>query len=104
MEFSEIQERLNKLDTEKLIEVVKNYRQYGYTAEVRNYALSLLEKQGIDRSDLQLTGNFENKAFNLASDSYDAYNKNSKIAFVPSLHSKKDNLILLIILFHNSFF
>lgn len=33
-------ERLKKLDTDKLIDVVKNYRQYGYDENLRNSAIS----------------------------------------------------------------
>ena len=44
-------ERLKKLDTDKLIDVVKNYRQYGYEENLRNSAISLLEERGITTVD-----------------------------------------------------
>jgi hypothetical protein len=82
MELIEIQERLNKLDTHKLIDVVKNYKQYGYNDEIRHYALTLLEKQGVTKSDLQLSGNFENKTFTQAHDLYITFKRNSRIALI----------------------
>jgi hypothetical protein len=82
MEFLEIKERLAKLETAKLIDVVKNYRQYGYNDEIRNYAITLLEKKGISTSDLQLTGNFENAKYEYVGQVFNSFNKNSKIAFI----------------------
>lgn len=82
MDATELHERLKKLDTNKLIDVVKNYRQYGYNEDVRNYALSLLEEQGISKTDLQLTGNLENTSFNYASDLLETFRSNSKLAFL----------------------
>ena len=82
MDAAELHERIKKLDVNKLIDIVKNYRQYGYNEDARNYALSLLEKQGISKTDLQLTGNFENTSFNYANDLLEAFRKNSKLAFV----------------------
>ena len=33
---------LNKFDNDKLIDVVKNYKRYGYDDELRDYAINLL--------------------------------------------------------------
>lgn len=82
MELFEIKERLERLDANKLIDVVKNYRQYGYSDEIRNYAITLLEQRGITRSDLQLTGNFENSKYDHVRHVFNAFNRNSKIAFI----------------------
>ena len=82
MEVSELQERIKKLDANKLIDVVKNYRQYGYDDAIRNYALAILEERGINKDDLQLTGNYENKAYDFAIDLYASFKRNSKIAFI----------------------
>ena len=77
-----IKERLAKLDTSKLIDIVKNHKQYGYPDEVRTYAITLLEQQGISMEDLRLTGNLENTTYNYANDLFSSYNRNSIIAFI----------------------
>jgi hypothetical protein len=75
-------ERLNKLDDNKLIDVVKNYRQYGYDDELRTTAISILNDRGITKEQLQLTGDFENKTYDYAQELFSSFGKNSKIAFV----------------------
>ncbi len=82
MDITNIKERLAKLDSNKLIDVVKNYRQYGYPDDVRAYAMTLLEQQGISKEDLRLTGNLENTTYNYANDIFSSYNRNSMIAFI----------------------
>ena len=78
----EYTERLNKLDDIKLIDVVKNYRQYGYDDEVREIAISILNERGITKEQLQLTGNFKNKTYDFAQELLNDFSRNSKIAFV----------------------
>ena len=75
-------ERLKKLDTDKLIDVVKNYRQYGYEENLRNSAISLLEERGITKEQLELTGNFVNRTYDFAGELYKSFSQNSKIAFI----------------------
>ncbi len=75
-------ERLKKLDNPKLIDVVKNYRQYGYDENLRDQAISILEERGIDKEHLQLTGNFTNNVYDRASLAYKAFHKNSIIALI----------------------
>ena len=36
---------LNKFDNDKLIDVVKNYKRYGYDDELRDYAINLLRSE-----------------------------------------------------------
>ena len=43
MEDSDI---LKRFDNDKLIDVVKNYKRYGYDDEIRDYAIRLLEERG----------------------------------------------------------
>lgn len=75
-------DRLNKLDDNKLIDVVKNYRQYGYDNELRAAAISILNDRGITKEQLQLTGDFENKTYDYAQELFNSFAKNSKIAFI----------------------
>ena len=36
---------LNKFDNDKLIDIVKNYKRYGYNDALRNYVINLLEER-----------------------------------------------------------
>ena len=74
-------DRLQKFDNNKLIDVVKNYRQYGYDDELRAAAISLLQKRGVSEEDLRLTGNFTNKSYDHAGALYKAFGRNSALAF-----------------------
>ena len=76
------EERLKKLDTDKLVDVVKNYRQYGYDENLRILAISILQERGITKEQLELTGNFKNASYDFADDLYKSFRKNSMIAFV----------------------
>lgn len=82
MELFEIKDKLEKLDSDKLIEVVKNYRQYGYNDEIRNYALTVLEQRGITKADLLLTGNFDNAKYDYINHVFISFKRNSKLAFI----------------------
>ena len=75
-------EKLKKLDNNKLIDIVKNYRQYGYDDNLRASAITILEDRGITKEELQLTGNFENRTYDVANDWYKSFRRNSKIAFI----------------------
>lgn len=75
-------EKLQKLDDNKLIDVVKNYRQYGYDADLRKTAISILEERGLSEEQLELTGRLDNHTYDLANDLFQAFKKNSKLAFV----------------------
>jgi len=75
-------ERLKKLDDTKLIDVVKNYRQYGYDEELRNSAIGILESRGHDMESLILRGDFENKSYNDAELYFKSFEKQSKLAFI----------------------
>jgi lipopolysaccharide export system permease protein len=82
MELKDIKERLEKLNSSKLIDVVKNHKQYGYTDDVRAYALTLLEQQGITLEDLHLTGNLENTTYTHANELFLSYKRSSLVALI----------------------
>jgi hypothetical protein len=75
-------ERLKSFDSKKLIDIVKNYRQYGYDEKLRNDTLEILEKRGINKEQLILTGNFKNENYDSAKDIYESFNRNSKYALI----------------------
>ena len=58
--MTNIFEKLNKYDNQKLTDIVKNYKQYNYDIEIRNTAIEILRERGISEEDLKLSGNYEN--------------------------------------------
>lgn len=73
---------LKSFDNEKLIDVVKNYRQYGYDNNLRKTAIKILKNRGINKKQLKLTGNFESKTYNSAEKVYSSFKRNSIFAFI----------------------
>lgn len=76
------EEKLKSLDNEKLIDIVKNFRQYGYDESLRKLAILTLKERGIDENYLQLTGNFTNTSYDSAQNNYTSFIQNSKKAFI----------------------
>jgi hypothetical protein len=74
-------EKLQRLDNSKLLDVVKNYRQYGYDEDLRMAALKLLEERGIPQSELEITGRLENRTYDDAEYLFNSFKQNSKRAF-----------------------
>jgi lipopolysaccharide export system permease protein len=75
-------DKLKAFDNPKLFDTIKNHKQYGYDDDIRNSAIEILKSRGIDEDDLKLSGNFENKQFNSASEISDAYSRNSLLALL----------------------
>jgi hypothetical protein len=82
MQEAELKQRLQKLDEKKLMDIVKNYKQYGYSEEMRQYSISLLEERGITQNDLALTGNLENRTYDQTGEVFASFQKNSRMAFL----------------------
>jgi hypothetical protein len=80
MSLIDLKDRLDRLETDKLLDISKNYRQYGYDNQTRNYVLGLLKDRGMPVEDLWLTGNFENKTYELAVHLFEVFKRNSTIA------------------------
>ncbi len=74
--------RLEAMDNSKLIDIVKNHRQYGYDDALRNTALAILETRGIQQDELKLTGNFSNYRYDKAADLAKAFFVNSRRTFI----------------------
>lgn len=70
---------LKRFDNDKLIDVVKNYKRYGYDDELRDYAISLLGERGWSKEDLQQFGYLTNWDYDEAEKQYKAFNRNSLI-------------------------
>ena len=75
-------EKLNNLQTNTLIDVVKNYKKYNYTIEIKEAALKILEERGIKQETLKLSGNLTNNSYNEAIAEYQKYNTNSIIGLL----------------------
>jgi hypothetical protein len=80
--MSDKTELLKSFDDSKLIDIVKNYKQYGYDDQLRNTAIAILTSRGISEEELKLTGNFENSQYKNAGEIADSYSRNSKFAFI----------------------
>jgi hypothetical protein len=78
----EINEKLKSFDDHKLIDIVKNYRQYGYGDDIRNTAIGILESRGIDLELLQLRGDLINRTYDDAKQEFASFELSSKVAFV----------------------
>lgn len=78
---SEYQELFN-LDTSKLIEIHKNYRQYNKSVKYKNTALMLLNSRGISNEQLKFGGDFVNQNFEDVLRAKDRYDEDSKLSFV----------------------
>ncbi|SRR5258706_1742597 len=66
----------------RLIEIVKNAKQFGYDDQTRNAALQVLKERGITEQDLQLTGNLNNYKYDYTRKLFNSYISNSRMAFV----------------------
>lgn len=73
-------ERLRQLEDEKLIDLARNNRSYGFTAETRNTALRILKERGLDIDHLKRTGALTNHAFVRAEAVYFTFMRNSRFA------------------------
>lgn len=72
---------LKRMDNDKLLDVVKNYRRYGYDEETRDTAILILEERGWSSEELKMFGYLDNWNYDEAERQYNAYCRNSKIGF-----------------------
>jgi hypothetical protein len=75
-------EKLKSFDDNKLIDIVKNYRQYGYGDDIRNTAINILESRGVDLDILKLRGDLVNTTYDDAKQELKSFENSSKFAFV----------------------
>jgi|TARA_B110000908_G_scaffold151739_1_gene186757 hypothetical protein len=80
--MTNINSKLESFENGKLIDIVKNYKQYGYDNDLRNIAVGILEQRGINKEQLELSGNFENHSYESAKGIHKLFSRNSKIAFI----------------------
>lgn len=65
----------------KLIDVIKNYRQYDMDVEYKNSSIQILEDRGITKQELKYGGNLKNDIYENALVHNNTYENNSVIAF-----------------------
>lgn len=70
------------METDKLVDVVKNYQQYGYDISVRNSAISVLKERGLKEEDLIFHGQNKARSQQHARDIIKDYSRNSLLALV----------------------
>jgi hypothetical protein len=77
-----LKEHFQTFSDNRLIEVVRNAKQFGYDDSIRNAALQILKERNITEEDLQLTGNLTNYKYDYTRSLYNSYIINSRIAFL----------------------
>jgi hypothetical protein len=73
---------LRRMETNRLMDVVKNHRQYGYDESIRDSALLILKERGIEIEELALSGNLHNATYDRAERMYRAYRRHSGLTFL----------------------
>ena len=75
-------ELLNSYENEKLIDILKNYKQYDYDESYKNMSLYILESRGVTKQELKFSGNFSNQKYEEAVRLTSAFQEDSKLAFI----------------------
>ena len=75
-------DKLNSYSDDKLIDLLKNYRQYDLDRSYKNTALQLLNLRGISEEELRFGGNLENEKFESALRYKTNYEENSRMSLL----------------------
>jgi lipopolysaccharide export system permease protein len=78
---SESYQNLLEYSNSKLIDVIKNYRQYDLEVTFKNSCIEILEDRGISKQELKLTGNLSNDRYENALIHKSAYENNAIVSF-----------------------
>ncbi len=73
---------LNSYEDNKLINIAKNHKEFGYKVIYRNTALKILNSRGITNQQLKFSGNFINREYEQAINLKDKYEEDAKLTFV----------------------
>lgn len=79
---SEDYNTLTTYDNNKLIDVVKHYRQYDYNIAYKNSSVAILESRGITKQELKFGGNLTDHKYEESLRLKYSYEENSKLAFI----------------------
>jgi len=80
-EHSSSYNKLNDYSDQKLIDLLKNYRQYDLDRTYKNTALQILNSRGITEQELRFGGNLVNEKFESALRYKNNYEENSRMGF-----------------------
>ena len=81
-EDSEAYINLSSYSNKKLIDIIKNYRQYDFDDSYKNTSLQLLKLRGVSEEELRFGGNLVNENYENALRYKSAYDENSRIALL----------------------
>ena len=75
-------DQLEHFENKKLIDLIKNYRQYGLGIEQKNIALKILEQRGISELELKMSGNLTNESYDNAIRHLNDYHENATLGML----------------------
>ncbi|WP_412985601.1 LptF/LptG family permease [Pontimicrobium sp. IMCC45349] len=73
---------LNSYSDDKLVDIIKNYRQYGIDESFRNTSLNILATRGISEEELRLGGKLVNENYENAARYKLEFDENSKLTLI----------------------
>ena len=79
---SENTSKLESFENEKLIDIVKNFRQFGLSLNYKQKALKILNLRDISELELKMSGNLSNQKYENALRLYIDFKQHSKLALV----------------------
>lgn len=77
-ELSEI-DKLKGFENHKLIDLIQNYRQYGFNIDHKNYALNILEQRGVSELELRMSGQLINESYENGVRHLEDYHENATL-------------------------
>lgn len=79
---SEHYETLDGYDNNRLIDIIKNYREYDYSITYKNTALSVMNSRGITNQQLKFAGHFTNQKYEEAIRLKNRFIEDSQLALI----------------------
>lgn len=77
-DLSEI-DKLKGFENHKLIDLIQNYRQYGFNIDHKNYALNILEQRGVSELELRMSGQLINESYENGVRHLEDYHENATL-------------------------
>ncbi|WP_189359287.1 LptF/LptG family permease [Algibacter mikhailovii] len=73
---------LDNFDNNRLIDIIKNYREYDYSITYKNTALTILNSRGITNQQLKFAGHFTNQKYEEALRLKNVFMEDSQLALI----------------------
>ena len=77
-DLSEI-DKLKGFENHKLIDLIQNYRQYGFNIDHKNYALNILKQRGVSELELRMSGQLINESYENGVRHLEDYHENATL-------------------------